>query len=209
MSTIQERQQFVQQFIAPVTTNQQVITAFQTIPREVFVPAELRAAAYEDRALAIGEGQTISQPSLVAHMTELLHLTGQETVLEVGTGSGYQAAILSQLAKQVYSIERIASLTQQANDHLKQLNITNVEVLVGDGAQGYPTQAPFDAIIVTAGAKQLPQPLIQQLKEGGRIVAPINNRLMAGTKVNGKVQLNSHGLVEFVPLITSSAEMTS
>ncbi|HCR81467.1 MAG: Protein-L-isoaspartate O-methyltransferase [Candidatus Pacebacteria bacterium GW2011_GWB1_47_8] len=202
-STEQLRQQFVQTYIAPMVTDSRVVTAFQTIPREIFVPAEFQSAAYQDRALPIGAGQTISQPSLVAQMTELLQLTGTETVLEIGTGSGYQAAILSHLAKQVYSIERLDVLAQQARERFKQLNITNVVVIVGDGAKGYQSKAPFDAIIITATTPQVPQPLIEQLKENGRLVVPLGNRLMAGTKLNGALHLTNHGLVEFVPLITS------
>jgi protein-L-isoaspartate(D-aspartate) O-methyltransferase len=198
----EQRQQFVQQFIAPAVTDYKIQEAFLKIPREIFVPLDLQPAAYEDRALPIGAGQTISQPSLVAKMTELLKLTGAETVLEVGTGSGFQAAILSQLAKQVYSIERIELLAQQTRDRLKQLQITNVEVIVGDGAQGYPSQAPFDAIIITASATHIPNQITGQLKEGGRIVVPLGQRLMAGVKVNRQLRLENHGLVEFVPLIT-------
>jgi len=152
-----------------------VLSAMQTVPREVFVPAGIRRAAYEDRALPIDAGQTISQPYMVALMTEQLGLTRDETVLEIGTGSGYQAAILSRLARRVVTVERIADLSKQARRLLEELGCRNVECHIGDGSLGWPDDAPYDAIIVTAGAPSVPQNLYDQLTNGGRLVIPVGN----------------------------------
>jgi len=150
-----------------------VLAAMEAVPREVFVPAEVRHAAYEDRALPIEEGQTISQPYMVALMTEQLALIGDETVLEIGTGSGYQAAILSRLARRVISIERIPALSESARRVLDELGYRNVECHIGDGSLGWPEDAPYEAIIVTAGAPSVPQNLYDQLTDGGRLVIPV------------------------------------
>ena len=150
-----------------------LLQAMRTIPRHRFVPEGYRDSAYEDRPLLIGENQTISQPYIVALMTQLLHLTGEETVLEVGTGSGYQAAVLAALSRQVYTIERHPSLAQQAKRTLRELGIQNVSVLRGDGSCGWPEHAPYDAIMVTAAAPKVPEPLLEQLKVGGRLVLPV------------------------------------
>jgi len=150
-----------------------LLNAMRAIPRHRFVPPEYQEAAYEDRPLLIGENQTISQPYIVALMTNLLQLRGEETVLEVGTGSGYQAAILAALSKQVYTIERHPSLAQRAQTILKELGIQNVSVLQGDGSCGWPEQAPYDAIMVTAAAPKIPEPLLEQLRVGGRLVLPV------------------------------------
>jgi protein-L-isoaspartate(D-aspartate) O-methyltransferase len=156
-------------------TDHRVLDAIQATRRDLFVPEALEYAAYEDDALPIGEGQTISQPYIVALMTQELRLTGGETVLEIGTGSGYQVAILAQLARRVVTIERIELLAECARCLLSDLGVTNVEYLVGDGTLGNPERGPYDRIIVTASAPVIPEPLYEQLKPGGLIVAPIGD----------------------------------
>ena len=150
-----------------------VLAALSRVPRHELVPEQMRAHAYEDRPLPIGHDQTISQPYVVAYMTEQLQLRGDERVLEVGTGSGYQAAVLAELAREVYSIEIVAALGERARADLTRLGYRNVEIRVGDGYRGWPEQAPFDAIIVTAAPGHVPQPLIDQLAVGGRLVLPV------------------------------------
>jgi protein-L-isoaspartate(D-aspartate) O-methyltransferase len=153
-----------------------VLEAMRTVPRHLFVPGHVIGSAYRDAPLPIGQGQTISQPYIVALMTELLELKGQEKVLEIGTGSGYQAAILGQLAAQVITVERIPQLAQEASELLVQLGYDNVHVKVGDGTLGWPDDAPYDAVIVTAASPQIPEPLKGQLTDGGRLVAPVGPR---------------------------------
>jgi protein-L-isoaspartate(D-aspartate) O-methyltransferase len=153
-----------------------VLRAMRQTPRHLFMPQAQRSRAYDDRPLAIGHGQTISQPYIVALMTSLLELTGKEKVLEIGAGSGYQAAILSQVANQVYSIERIPELAAEARTRLADLGYDNVQVIHGDGGLGLPEQAPFDAIILTAAAPEIPPLLYQQVKDGGLIVGPVGSR---------------------------------
>jgi protein-L-isoaspartate(D-aspartate) O-methyltransferase len=152
-----------------------VLAAMRTVPRHDFVPAEFRKRAYEDAPLPIGEGQTISQPYMVAAMTAALHLTGSERVLEIGGGSGYQAAILGQLAKEVMTIEYRAELATAAAERLARLGYANIHVHCGDGTLGLAELAPFDAILVAAGAPALPEPLLAQLAEGGRMVVPVGS----------------------------------
>jgi protein-L-isoaspartate(D-aspartate) O-methyltransferase len=153
-----------------------VLRAMRSVPRHRFVPRHLWDQAYNDYPLPIGEDQTISQPYIVAMMTEALEFTGTEKVLEVGAGSGYQAAILAEVAKEVYTVERIASLARNAEQILKSLGYENVRVVVSDGTLGWPPASPYDAIIVTAGAPQVPQPLVEQLALGGRLVIPVGDR---------------------------------
>ena len=153
-----------------------VLSAMRAVPREQFVPPEHRYLAYADGPLPIGQGQTISQPYIVALMTQLLELQGDEIVLEIGTGSGYQAAVLARIASSVHTIERHASLAHSAEQALSQLGMENVQVHIGDGTQGLPELAPFEAIIVTAAAPEVPQPLLAQLAEGGRLVIPVGGR---------------------------------
>ncbi|MHB8067717.1 MAG: protein-L-isoaspartate(D-aspartate) O-methyltransferase [Desulfobaccales bacterium] len=153
-----------------------VLAAMRRVPRHRFVPPPLWDQAYNDYPLPIGEDQTISQPYIVALMTEALELQAGDRVLEIGTGSGYQAAVLAELAAEVYSIDRLASLAAKARQVLEELGYTNFQVRVGDGTQGWPEQAPFDAILVTAGAPRVPRPLIEQLALGGRLVAPVGDR---------------------------------
>lgn len=150
-----------------------VLAAMREVPREEFIPPDVRFHAFDDSALPIGEGQTVSQPYIVAYMTEQLRLTHDCRVLEVGTGSGYQSAVLAHIARKVFTIERIASLQSSASARLARLGITNVEARVGDGSIGWPDEAPFDRIIVTAGAPHVPQPLIDQLVDGGILIAPV------------------------------------
>ncbi len=153
------------------------LAALRKVPRHLFVPAASRAEAYADHPLPIGHGQTISQPYIVAFMTEAIGLKGGESVLEVGTGSGYQAAVLAELASQVYSIEIVAPLAAEARERLTRLGYGLVQVRAGDGYAGWPEDAPFDAILVTAAAPRIPEPLKQQLKEGGRLVIPVGDEL--------------------------------
>ena len=157
-------------------TDSRVLAALGKVPRHRFVPQHLWDQAYNDYPLPIGEDQTISQPYIVALMTEALELTGQEKVLELGTGSGYQAAILAELAAQVFTIERLSSLAHVAERTLAGLGYTNVMVLVTDGTLGWPEEAPFDAILVTAGSPQVPPPLVEQLAMEGRLVIPVGDK---------------------------------
>ena len=156
--------------------DERVLAAMDRVPRELFVPERLRRRAYEDAALPIGEGQTISQPYMVARIAEALALTGDEHVLDVGTGSGYQAAVLAELADEVDTIERIPVLAEQARDNLKAAGYERVQVHVGDGSQGLAARAPFSAIAVAAAAPELPQTLYEQLELRGRLVVPVGRR---------------------------------
>lgn len=183
-----------------------VLRAMRKVPRHRFVPQHLWDQAYNDYPLPIGEDQTISQPYIVAMMTEALELVGTEKVLEVGAGSGYQAAILGELAKEVYTIERIASLAHSAEQVLKSLGYENVHVVVADGTLGWPPNAPYDAIMVTAGAPQVPQPLVEQLALGGRLVIPVGDRYSQNlTRLRrtyqGELQTEYLGGCRFVKLI--------
>jgi protein-L-isoaspartate(D-aspartate) O-methyltransferase len=185
--------------------DKKVLKAMREIPREEFVPESMKASAYNDNPLPIGNGQTISQPYIVAEMTELLMLRGNEKVLEIGTGSGYQAAILSKLVKKVVTIERVKELADRTKKLLQKQGYKNVEVVFGDGTKGYAKEAPYDAIIITAAAEKIPKKLIEQLAEGGRLVAPVgpsyHQELIRIRKRNGKLYKDYHGGVIFVPLI--------
>jgi protein-L-isoaspartate(D-aspartate) O-methyltransferase len=165
-----------QQIRARDVEDARVLDAMRTVPRHRFVPADLAAFAYDDRPLPIGRGQTISQPYIVAYMTELLQVRPQHRVLEIGTGSGYQAAVLAKLAAEVYTIEIVADLAREAEETLKELGITNVHVKEGDGYAGWPERAPFDRIMVTAAPEQIPRPLVDQLAAGGRLVIPVGEK---------------------------------
>lgn len=154
-------------------SEQRVLQAMEQVPRELFVPVELREAAYDDRALDIGLGQTISQPYIVAYMTAKLDVQPDHRVLEIGTGSGYQTAVLATLCRSVYSIESVGELLRQARLTLETLGIANVHYKSGDGTLGWPEQAPFDRIVVTAGSARVPPPLLQQLAPGGKLIIPV------------------------------------
>ncbi len=185
-----------------------VFKAMLEIPRELFVPESQKYLAYSDAALEIGFGQTISQPYTVVFMTNLLDLKGREKVLEIGTGSGYQAAILSRLAKEVYSLERIPELARSAETILKKLKIKNVKVSAGQGEFGWKAYAPFDAILVTAGMEQVPKSLFDQLTTGGVLVAPVGegeNKVMTKYKKGkSKISKKQYGVFSFVPFVESN-----
>jgi protein-L-isoaspartate(D-aspartate) O-methyltransferase len=189
-------------------TDLRVLDAIQQTRRDLFVPDALQYAAYDDDALPIGEGQTISQPYIVALMTQELQLSGTETVLEIGTGSGYQAAVLSQLVKQVYSIEIVKPLGLQAEKRLKRLGYHNVKTKVGDGYAGWAQFAPFDKIIVTCSPEKIPQPLVAQLAEGGRMIIPVGSRydqeMCLLEKKNGKLVRKQLMPTYFVPMTGQS-----
>lgn len=181
-----------------------ILDAMRKVERHRFVPQSVVNYAYGDYPLSIGEGQTISQPYIVAFMTEILSLKPTDRVLEIGTGSGYQAAILAELCKEVYTIEIVDILGHRADSLLAKLNYRNITVRIGDGYQGWPEAAPFDAIIVTCSPRNVPQPLQDQLKEGGRMIIPVGEshtqELVLITKQNGKLKQQSRLPVRFVPM---------
>jgi len=182
-----------------------VLAAFRKVPRHLFIPEGMRNRAYEDCPLPIGHGQTISQPYTVARMTEALELTGSEIVLEIGAGSGYQAAILAELCEWVYTVERVRDLALKAREILDKLGCHNVAVRTGDGTLGWREHAPYDKVIVTAGAPEIPRPLVEQLKEGGSMVIPIGTEhtqnMILGIKKGGKLVTKDLGAFRFVELI--------
>ncbi len=187
-------------------TDSRVLAAMARVPRHEFVDPPYRRRAYEDSPLPIGHGQTISQPYIVALMTQLLELKGTERVLEVGTGSGYQAAVLAEVAAEVYSIEIVEPLARSAAARVKALGYARVEVRAGDGYAGWPERAPFDGILVTAAADHIPQALLDQLAEGGRLVMPVGptadlQRLMLAVKRGGAIHTRPVTDVRFVPLV--------
>jgi len=201
------REQMVeQQLSAPGRDikNPRVLKAMATVPRHEFMPESLLKSAYADSAFTIGYGQTISQPFIVAFMTEQLDPKPTDRVLEIGTGSGYQAAVLSMLAGEVYTIEIVEPLAKQAAAVLKRLGYNNVKVLAGDGYKGWPEHAPFDAIIVTCAPDQVPQPLVDQLKDGGRMIIPVgpagNQQLYLLRKNGQKIEKQAVLPVSFVPM---------
>lgn len=185
--------------------NEKVINAMMEVKRHLFVPGEYREFAYKDRPLPIGEGQTISQPYIVAYMTELLELDKDESVLEIGTGSGYQAAILSEICNNVYTIEINETLGSRAQKTLDSLGYENVHAKIGDGYKGWPEHAPFDAIIVTCAPTSIPKPLKEQLAEGGRMIIPVGGKfiqhLTVLEKQDGKIIKKKDAPVMFVPMI--------
>lgn len=204
--TVARRRMVEAQVIARGIKDQRVIDAMLKVPRHKFVEEALEGKAYQDAPLPIGEKQTISQPYMVAVMSEALALTGSETVLEVGTGSGYQAAVLALLADRVFSLERIASLARRARKVLDGCGFSKVNIRLADGTHGWQDMAPFDAILVTAGAPQVPQNYLDQLAEGGRLVIPVGDRssqvLMRITRI-GTQEYQEEQLLgcHFVPLI--------
>ena len=201
-----ERERMVdEQLAGRGVTDPRVVAAMRRVPRHRFVQEALRARAYGDHPLPIGEEQTISQPFIVGLMTSLLELSGREKVLEVGTGSGYQTAVLAALARRVCSIERLPRLAERARSMLESLGCDNVWVRVGNGALGWPDEAPFDRIIVTAGGPSIPPPLVQQLADGGRMVLPVgsseNQILTVVENVVGEIRQRTHGECKFVKLV--------
>ncbi len=185
-------------------TNPRVLAAMGKVPRHEFVPERIRSQAYDDNALPIGYGQTISQPYVVAFMTQQLDPKPTDRLLEIGTGSGYQAAVLAELVGEVHSIEIVEPLAQRAEADLKRLGYTNVQVRVGDGFKGWPEAAPFDAIIVTCGPEEVPEPLVEQLKDGGRMIIPLGatwqQELVLLRKHAGRLMRQSVLPVRFVPM---------
>lgn len=186
-------------------TDPRVLQAMSRVPRDLFVPPECRSHAWHNIPLPIGQGQTISQPLVVGLMTQALELQGTESVLEVGTGSGYQCAILAEMSRKVVSIERLESLATSARHRLARLGYGNIQVIVGDGTLGYPEGAPYDAIIVTAATPRAPQPLLDQLADGGRLIVPTGSHssqeLILYTNREGRLAARRLGAVRFVPLI--------
>lgn len=186
--------------------DEKVLEALQTVPRHFFVPEALRGRAYDDNALPINFNQTISQPYIVARMTELLELDKRSRVLEIGAGSGYQTAILAHLASQVYAIERIGELAREAHARIRELGIYNATVKAFDGTMGWNAHAPYDAILVAAGGPRIPEPLVAQLKVDGRLVVPVgekrdSQKLVRVIKTERKPTIEEHGACQFVPLI--------
>jgi len=217
-----QRQRMVEEIVAlarearaatgRTTLSERVLAAMAKVPRHELVPADQKAIAYANRPLPIGLGQTISQPFIVALMTDLMEVKPGDRVLEIGTGSGYQAAVLAELAATVYTIEIVEPLAREAAGRLNQLGYRNVVAKVGDGYQGWPEHAPFDAIMVTAAPREVPQPLIEQLKPGGRLVVPIGGQaagqalLLIEKKTDGTVMRRNILAVSFVPLTDKSGK---
>jgi protein-L-isoaspartate(D-aspartate) O-methyltransferase len=206
---------YTRDYIGQSAFSERVLTAIAAVPRHHFVPEDLQEAAYDNGPLPIGHGQTISQPYIVALMTDLLRLTPDAVVLEVGTGSGYQTAILARLARQVYSLEIVAPLAAAAAAKLRELGCSNVEARQGDGYAGWPEHAPYDGIIVTAAAPYVPAPLIEQLRPGARLVIPVGDiggpqqLLVVEKGMDGAVSERSVLPVAFVPLVKSQIQDTS
>jgi protein-L-isoaspartate(D-aspartate) O-methyltransferase len=186
--------------------DRRVLAVFKKIPRQDFVPVKYRQQAYRDSPLPLGYGQTISQPYIVALMTQLLELKGEERVLEIGTGSGYQAAVLASLAKAVYTVEKQPRLLARAKKVFRKLKLDNIKTKNGDGSRGWKKYAPYDGIMVTAAAQKIPEALIKQLAEGGKLVIPVGRgfwqELIRLTKKEGKVTRESFGGCAFVPLVS-------
>lgn len=201
----ERRRMVAEQLRARGIADERVLQAMARVPRQEFIPAPYRDQAYEDHPLPIAQGQTISQPYIVALMLEELALKPDDKVLEVGTGSGYVTALLAELAAEVFSIERHAALTEEARSTLARLGYSNVKLFVGDGSQGLPEHAPYDAILVSAAALRLPPALVAQLAEGGRMIIPIGpgdaQQLQLITIRNGQIQVQLRELCRFVPLV--------
>jgi protein-L-isoaspartate(D-aspartate) O-methyltransferase len=206
-----QRQEMIQrQLMTRGINDARVLAAMAKVPREEFVAPESRAASYEDGPLPIGYGQTISQPYVVAFMTEQLRPKPNDRVLEVGTGSGYQAAILAELVSEVYSIEIVEPLAKSAEAILQRLGYKNLHLKIGDGYKGWPEEGPFDAIIVTCAPDKVPQPLVDQLKDDGRMVIPVGDRfaqqLYLLEKKNGQLKQSATLPVRFVPMTSEAAK---
>lgn len=209
-TAIYERAEMVRtQLVRRGIREARVLKIMGRVPRHCFVPDSLRAEAYADGPLPIGFEQTISQPYIVAYMTELLELKPGDRVLEIGTGSGYQTAVLSELADWVFTVEIIEPLSQSARDTMQRLGYSRVEYKTGDGAQGWAEKGPFDKIIVTAAPAQIPQALVDQLKEGGRMIVPVGEntqKLILGIKKNGILETSDKIPVRFVPLVEAGGK---
>jgi len=193
-----------EQIIIRGVTDQPTLRAMRKVPRHLFVPEEYRNEAYDDNPLPIGYGQTISQPYIVAYMTEVSKPAPEKKVLEIGTGSGYQAAVLAEIVDKVYSIEIVPELARESSERLKKLGYSNITCKFGDGYKGWPENAPFDIIVVTAAPEQIPQPLIDQLAENGRLVIPVGapaavQELILIEKKNGNIEKKRLTFVRFVP----------
>jgi protein-L-isoaspartate(D-aspartate) O-methyltransferase len=206
-----ERQKMVEQQLKPRgIKDERVLAAMAKVPREEFVPENLRDKGYSDSALPIGQDQTISQPFIVAFMTEQLQLQPTDRILEIGTGSGYQTAVLAELVKDVYTIEIVEPLAKDASARLTRLGYSNAHVKVGDGYEGWPDVAPFDAIIVTCAPDKVPQPLTQQLKENGRMIVPVGSgmeqQLFLLEKKDGQLAQTAILPVRFVPMVGQAAK---
>ena len=206
----EERASLVLELLKGGIRDRKVIEVMERMPRDAFVPDAFRARAYQNIALPIEFGQTISQPFIVAYMTELLKLTGRERVLEVGTGSGYQAAILSRLCRMVYTIERYPRLLREAKARFNELKFDNIVTKIGDGSEGWEYQAPFDRIVSTAAATKIPNYLVDQLKIGGILVIPVgsdsfNQKLVRGTREQSGIRYEELLPVRFVPLVEGIA----
>jgi protein-L-isoaspartate(D-aspartate) O-methyltransferase len=191
-------------------TDRRIVSAIESVPRDLFVPAESRAQAYSERALPIDCGQTISAPVIVGMMTAALNPGDRDRILEVGTGTGYQAAILSRLVRRVYTIDRFRTLVAAAESRFRTLRISNITTLVGDGIKGWPEQAPFDGIVVTAAGEAVPEALVRQLRVGGTLVMPVGpqdgvQRLLKIVKTDSGTDETFLGDVRFVPLIPGKA----
>jgi protein-L-isoaspartate(D-aspartate) O-methyltransferase len=203
-TTIRERM-VVEQLVPRGVKDDRVLAAMREVPRHYFVDDALRSRAYGDFPLPIASGQTISQPYIVACMTEALNLSGHETVLEIGTGSGYQAAVLSRLCTKVYTIERIHALLAGARRVFDQLNYFNISSKMDDGTMGWPEHGPYDAIIVTAGGPEVPEPLVEQLAEGGKLIIPVGDQhiqdLQLVEKIDDEIKINHLEKVRFVDLV--------
>jgi protein-L-isoaspartate(D-aspartate) O-methyltransferase len=202
-----QRDQLVDGYVVQRVTDTRVIAAIRAVPRHSFVPTQWLGTAYSDQPLPIGHGQTISQPSLVAMMTELLRLDEGERVLEIGTGSGYQTALLAALAEQIFTIERVRGLAETAQAALKAAGVANVSLLVGDGTLGWSAYAPYEAILVAAGGPEVPPPLVEQLAPGGRMIIPLGARgaqtltLVRRTEAGSLAPPSPLGGARFVPLV--------
>ncbi|MGD2279507.1 MAG: protein-L-isoaspartate(D-aspartate) O-methyltransferase [Candidatus Omnitrophota bacterium] len=204
MYASERRQMIEKQIKFRGVTDKKVLKAMMEVKRHLFVPAEIRAAAYRDSPLPIGYGQTISQPYIVAYMTEVARLGPKDRVLEIGTGSGYQAAVLAEIVKEVYTIEIVKGLADSASRRLEDLGYKNVHVRWGDGYKGWPEKAPFDAIIVTAAPPEIPEELIGQLKTGGRMVVPVGSffqELYLITRTDSGYDRKALFPVRFVPMV--------
>jgi len=208
---VERKQMVYQQIQARGVSDKQILKAFLNVPRHEFVSPEYVEFAYNDYPLSIGEGQTISQPYIVAYMTDILDLNATDRILEVGTGSGYQAAILSQICDSVFTIELFESLSKKAEKVFKKLGYKNIYSKIGDGYQGWKEKAPFDAIIVTCSPTHVPEPLKEQLAEGGRMIIPVGEgrvqQLVLLQKKNGKIREKDVLPVRFVPMLDYKGEM--